>query len=104
MLKRLTLIAAILFVGGCTKISGTVYDSMTRRPVPGAVFTLGHPGGVSGVERFTTDAYGHFAFQVPGIDENRVFVYDGKQPLSAQRIDRSELGPNMKVYITKGAE
>jgi len=104
MLKQIGLIAAIIFIGGCSKIAGTTYDAVTRRPLPGAVFTFGHPGGVSGIKQAVSDQYGHFAFEVPGIDDNRVYVYDGKQPLSAQRIDRTELGPNMKVYVSRTQE
>jgi hypothetical protein len=101
----LLMLVAMAAVGGCTHLAGTVYDAQSKRPLPGAVFTVGHPAGIGVFDRKTADGYGRFDFQISPTDESQIYVYDGKSdPSSAQRVDKTEFGDHMKVYVRRGYE
>ena len=101
-MRKLMILPLLLALGGCTHVAGTVYDAQTRRPLAGAVFTIGHPAGIGVFDRKTSDGQGHFDLQISPTDESQIYVYDGKgDPHGAQRLDHTELSDHMKVYLLR---
>lgn len=100
---RWMVLFSALLLAGCTHVAGTVYEAGTSRPLAGATFTVGHPGGIGVFARHTSNAEGHFDFYIAPTDESHLYVFSG-DPTMARRVDRSEISEQMKVYVRRNTE
>jgi hypothetical protein len=89
-------------VGGCSHIAGVVLDER-QRPLETAVFSIGRPDGIATYGTHRVDSRGRFDFQLSGIDETNLYVYDGAaEPQATLRhIDRNEMSTHMRVVMRR---
>jgi hypothetical protein len=68
-----------------------------------ARLTIGRPDGIGVFAQHDVDAEGRFDFYISPTDENALYVFDnaGSPQMTMRRIDRMELGENMKLHLRK---
>ena len=95
----------LLVLAGCAHVQGQVLYEGTKRPVPDAEFTIGHPNGVGVFARHKVDANGRFNFHISYTDDSHLYLWDGKgdADTAAQHIDRGEISDHMVIYYQSAA-
>jgi hypothetical protein len=104
VMKWMILLAGVLLAaGGCTHLKGTVEEG-PGKPSRTAIFSVGRPGGVAVYSTHRVDAGGRFDFMIPAVDEDNVYLYDGRgDPQSTmRRVDPSEMGDHMEMMVPAG--
>ena len=103
MIAAIVAAGLMALTGGCMHLRGVVEEA-PGRPSTTAILSVGRPEGVAVYSTHRVDAKGQFDFSMSMIDENNLYIYDGRGDPSStlRRVDRSEMGLNMKLLVPPG--
>ena len=104
MIRMVICLGLAMLATACMHLRGVVEEA-PGRPSKTAVVSVGRPGGVASFTRHSVDSHGQFDFWLNPLDESDVYVYDsrGDPNITLRRINRTEFGESMRVFVPPGA-